>query len=65
MALSEEGKEFITNLIFERAYSIEDILSDGDFLQAKTAGVKPDDVSEIALKIAIKEIKEILAEISG
>lgn len=60
MALSTESKNKINNLIFERANEIENKLSENNFFLAGLAGVRPEQVSEIALKTAIKEIKKTL-----
>ena len=60
MALSTESQNKIDNLIFERANEIENRLSENNYFLANLAGVKPEQVSEVSIKIAIKEIKETL-----
>lgn len=62
MALSIEGKKIIQRAIFERAYEIENRLSEDNFFLAKMAGLKPDQVSDVALKCAVKEIKKEFAD---
>lgn len=59
--LSKKTKEKIQNMIFERAYEIEQKLSDDNFFLAKMAGIKPDQVSNVALKCAIRELKKEFA----
>lgn len=59
--LSNKTKEQINKLIFERAYEIEQKLSEDNFLLAKMAGVKPEQVSDVALNCAIREIKKEFA----
>lgn len=59
--LSNKTKEQINKLIFERAYEIEQKLSEDNFLLAKMAGVKPEQVSDVALICAIREIKKEFA----
>lgn len=54
-------KDKINKLIFERAYEIENRLSDDNFFLAKMAGVKPEQVSNVALNCAIREIKKEFA----
>lgn len=61
MALSAENKARINNLIFERAFEIEQQLSEHDFLTAKICGLKPEQVEEVSLKLAVKELKKELA----
>lgn len=60
MTLTLETKQKINNLIYERAYEIENLLSENDFFYAKMVGVKPEQVSDVALKIAVKELKKTL-----
>lgn len=57
MPISIESKQKIDKMIFERAYEIENKLSEDDFFLAKMAGLKPDQVSDVALNCAIKELK--------
>lgn len=58
MAIRQDQKNKINNIIYERAYEIETKLSENDFFLAKLAGVKPSDVSNVSLKVAIKELKK-------
>lgn len=60
MALSKEKKGKIINYIYERAFEIEWVLSDNNFYLAKIAGVNPEQVTDVALKCAIKELKKDL-----
>lgn len=60
--LSKETKEKIQNMIFERAYEIEQKLSDDNFFLAKMGGINPCQVSDVALKCAIREIKKLLED---
>lgn len=59
--LSNKSKEQINNIIFERAYEIEQKLSEDNFFLAKMGGVKPESVSDVALKCAIKELQKEFA----
>lgn len=59
--LSKETKEKVQKMIFERAYEIEQKLSDDNFFLAKMAGIKPDQVSNVALNCAIRELKKEFA----
>jgi len=61
MALSPEGKKIVETALFERACEIEGLLSEDNFFLAKMAGVKPEQVSDVALKTAIKEFKKALS----
>jgi hypothetical protein len=61
MALSIEKKEKINTLIYERAYEIEQQLSADDFFTAKICGLNPEQVTEAALKVAVKELKKEFA----
>lgn len=61
MALSIEKQEKINKLIHERAYEIEQQLSEDDYFLAKMAGLKPEQVSEVALNCAVKELKKQFA----
>lgn len=45
-------------MIFERAYEIENQLSEDDFFLAKMFGLKPEQVADVALNCAIKELKK-------
>ena len=58
MAIKQECKDKLHVLIYERAYEIEKKLSDDNFFLAKLAGIKPTDVSDVSLKIAIKELQK-------
>jgi len=60
--ISEATKKNVQNLIFERAFEIEQKLSEDDFFRAKMAGVNPKDVTDVALKAAIMSIKKDLNE---
>lgn len=62
MPLSEENKNIVLNEIFERAYELESRLAEQDYFLAKIAGLKPEEVSDIALKLAIKEMKETFSK---
>lgn len=57
MAIKQERKTEIKNLIYERAYEIEQKLSEDNFLLAKLLGVGKEDVTNVALKVAIKELR--------
>lgn len=61
MALTSETKQEVQKRIFERAYEIEDKLSEDNFFLAKMAGLKPNQVSAISLRCAVKELKKELA----
>lgn len=52
----------INAIIYDVALDIEQELTgkNVDFLLAEMAGVKPENVSDIALKCAIKEVKDAL-----
>ncbi len=56
-------KQKLQKLIYERAFEIEEKLSKDDFFLAKLAGLKPYQVSDVALSCAIKEVKDTYAEI--
>ena len=58
MALSIENQKKVQNVIFERAYEIENQLSEDDFFLAKMFGLKPEQVADVALNCAIKELKK-------
>lgn len=58
--LSEQIKANITNAIYERAYEIECKLSEDDFFMAKMAGLKPEQVAEVSLNVAIKELQKVI-----
>lgn len=57
MAIKQERKTEIKNLIYERAYEIEQKLSEDNFLLAKLLGVGKEDVTNVALEVAIKELR--------
>ena len=57
MAIKQERKKEIKNLIYERAYEIEQKISEDNFLLAKLLGVGKEDVTNVALKVAIKELR--------
>lgn len=61
MSLSIENKEKINKLIYERAYEIEQELSNDDFFMAKMCGLKPEQVEDVALRVAVKELKKQFA----
>ena len=63
--ISKEAKEAIHKMIFERAYEIEEALSADNYFKAKMAGIKPEQVSDVALKCATKELKQILTKQKG
>ena len=63
MSLSKYKKAKINTIIFRRAYEIENKLAEGDFLRAKLAGIKPEQVRSISLKLAVKELKKQLNNI--
>jgi len=56
--ISEQTKKNVQNLIFERAYEIEQKLSEDNFFRANMAGVAPKDVPDVALKAAIMSLKK-------
>lgn len=58
MALSTENKEKVYRIIFERAYEIEQQLSDDDFFLAKMCGLSPYEVSDASLRIAVMELQK-------
>ena len=60
--ISETTKKNVQKLIFERAYEIEQKLSEDNFFRAKMAGVAEKDVTDVALKAAIMSIKKDLNE---
>lgn len=60
MAITQDQKIKIDNVIHERAYEIETKLSENDFFLAKMAGVKPADVSDVSIKVAIKELQKVI-----
>ena len=61
MALSIEKQEKINKLIYERAYEIEQQLSEDDFFMAKMCGLKPEQVEDVALRVAVKELQKEFA----
>ena len=62
MALDNKKKKKLNKLIYEVAYELEQRLSENDFLQAKIAGLKPSEVSDVSLKCAVKFIKKLIEE---
>ena len=56
--ISSKAKSAIHKLICERAYEIEEKLSEDNFFLARMAGVRPEKVSEVALNCAVKELKD-------
>ena len=56
--ISIPAKKAIDTLIFERAYEIEAKLSADNYFFAKMAGLKPEQVSDVALNCACKELKK-------
>ena len=56
--MKTETKAKVNAIIFERAYEIECKLSEDNYFLAKMAGVKPEQVSDVALKCAIKELQK-------
>lgn len=45
------------------AFEIETALSDNDFFLAKMAGLKPEQVADVALKCAIRELNKRLVDL--
>jgi hypothetical protein len=60
MSLTKNTKEKINQLIYERAYEIEQILSEDNFYRAELCGIAPEEVSNVSLQTAIKIIKKEL-----
>lgn len=58
--MKKDKKEQINQIIYERAYEIEEILSKDDFFGAKMAGVPIEQISDVALKIAVREIVDTM-----
>ena len=58
--MKNQTKENVNNLIFEMAYEIETKLSNDNYFLAGIAGVKPEEVSDIALQCAIRKLKQIM-----
>lgn len=56
--ISTAAKQTINNVIFERAYIFEERLSEDNFFLAKLCGLRPDQISDASLKMAVKEIKK-------
>jgi len=56
--LTVKNKEQLHKLIFERAYEIEEYLSEDNFFIAKLCGLKPEQVGDAALKVAVKELQK-------
>lgn len=56
--MNAEAKAKVNAMIFERAYEIECKLSEDNYFLAKMAGVKPEQVNDVALKCAIKELQK-------
>ncbi len=54
-------KTKLQKLIYERDFEIEESLSKDDFFLAKMIGLKPEQVSDVSLSCAIKELKDIHA----
>lgn len=52
--ISTETRNKIYEMICERAYEIENRLSEDNYFLAKMAGIKPEQVSDVSLKTAIK-----------
>ena len=52
----------IQELIFERAYEIEQLLYKHDFLYAKIVGITPEKIEKVALNIAMREFQCQLKE---
>ncbi len=61
--MAKTKKQKVQELIYERAFEIEEELSKDDFFLAKLTGLKPEQVSDVALSCAIKELKDIYSEI--
>ena len=61
MSLSIEKQEKINKLIYERAYEIEQQLSEDDFFMAKMCGLNPEQVEDAALRVAVKELQKEFA----
>lgn len=60
MSLSAKTKKKVDNLIFDRAYEIEQMLSENDFFMAKLCGVKPEQVEDVSLRLAVKELQKTI-----
>lgn len=60
--MKNQTKKKMNAIICEVAWNIEQRLTGekADFLLAELAGVKPADVSDVALKCAIREVKDAL-----
>lgn len=56
--MTAEAKAKVNAIIFERAYEIECKLSEDNYFLAKMAGVKPEQVNDVALTCAIKELQK-------
>lgn len=61
--ISEQGKQAVNQLIIERAFEISEKLKDDDFFLANIAGLKPEQVDDVSLKCAIKELKGVFADV--
>jgi hypothetical protein len=58
-SITPEQKEKVNQMIYKIAYEIETALSDDDFFLAKMSGIKPEDLSQISLKLAIRQLKDL------
>ena len=63
MSLPEEIKKKISDgireLIFERAWEIEEVLEKDDYFLAKMAGVSPERIESVALEVSLREYQKI------
>ena len=63
MSLPEEIKKKISDgireLIFERAWEIEEVLEKDDYFLAKMAGVSPERIASVALEVSLREYQKI------
>jgi hypothetical protein len=56
--ISQGTKQIVNKIIFERAYEIEQMLSEDDFFLARMGGLRPDQVEDASLRIAVKELEK-------
>ena len=68
MSLPEEIKKKISDgireLIFERAWEIEEVLEKDDYFLAKMVGVSPEQIESVALEISLREYRKIRSRIA-
>lgn len=62
MKKKRDTKRLYFDMVKEIAWHIEEGLtgSSGDYFTAKLAGIAPSDVSDVAIKIAMQELKDAL-----